>query len=117
MRNLLRWCSGWSLLLLLAASSCSTAESDAVAAEQQSVTLAADHCEMGSLESVSHCGGVEASCHVCGRVENESAGGQCLQPCVVGGDPCPGAQRCHPMSELVAVGYARIGDCPAGYCR
>jgi hypothetical protein len=102
------------LLLALTQSSCGTAETDALAAEQQSVVVAADRCEMGSLESVSHCGGAEASCHVCGRVDNV---GECLQPCVVGGDPCPGAQRCHAMSELVGSGYARIGDCPAGYCR
>jgi hypothetical protein len=114
MRSLLRSCCGWLLLVALAQPSCGTAESDAVAAEQQSVVSAGDRCEMGSLESVSHCGGVESSCHVCGRVENI---GECLQPCVVGQNDCPTAQRCHPMSELLGAGYARIGDCPAGYCR
>lgn len=110
MANFLRRCLGWGLLLVLAQPSCGSAERVAFAAEPEAAS-----CALGSLVSVSRCGGAEAACHVCGRID-PALGGQCLQPCVVGGDPCPGAQTCHPMTELLASGYARVGECPAGYC-
>jgi hypothetical protein len=89
---------------------------EAVAGERVVEVVARETCELGSLESVSHCGAA-AACHVCARLDEE-VGGVCVQPCTVGGNDCSGGQTCHPIGALRdAGGYARVGDCPIGYCR
>jgi hypothetical protein len=96
-----------ALFFVLTQASCTTTEEVAVADELR------QSCELGEVQSVSSCGGAFASCHVCGRPEGESV---CLQPCTVGRSECPGSQRCVPIDSL-AQGYARVGDCPAGFCQ
>jgi hypothetical protein len=99
-------------------SSCVPPERVALASEQgkASVSREAERCELGALESVSQCGGELAACHVCARLDGETS--TCVQPCAIGGGDCPSGQSCRPIGELRdAGGYARIGDCPVGYCR
>ncbi len=109
---------GWVLLLALAQPSCGEVERDAIASEAIAVSrepgAIGASCELGALASVAACGG-NAACHVCARLELESA--VCVQPCSLGGADCPSGQSCRPIGALRdAGGYARIGDCPAGYC-
>ena len=107
----------WAVSCALALPSCGGAERDAIAAEaaRETVSREPQHCELGSLPSVSDCG-IAAVCHVCARLDGEE--GVCVQPCTLGGSDCLHGQTCRPIGELRdAGGYARIGDCPAGYCR
>jgi hypothetical protein len=111
---------GWMVVALLGLlqSSCVPPERTARASEPAAagVSREPERCELGALESVSRCGGALAACHVCARLDGESA--VCVQPCAIGGNDCPPGQACHPIGELRdGGGYARIGDCPAGYCR
>ena len=121
MRGVLGWGMGWGLVALLAQASCGGVEREAKAVEVppaalDGVSAETHRCELGSLQSVSRCGDPTASCHICARLE--TAEGVCVQPCTLGGDECPSGQACRPIGELRdAGGYARIGDCPAGYCR
>ena len=102
--------------------SCDKAERDAIASETERVGVSREpeRCELGSLVSVSRCG-AEAACHVCARLDTDE--GVCVQPCTIGATAgaegaCPGGQTCRPIGELRdAGGYARVGDCPVGYCR
>ena len=112
----LRWSVCWVGLVLLAQPSCETAERSAIASESTPIEVSVEtSCELGELESVSRCGGT-ASCHICARLERDD--GVCVQPCMLGGNDCPSGLSCRPIGELRdAGGYARIGDCPAGYCR
>ena len=94
-------------------SACDRAEKVAAAAERAPQVAS---CALGQMDSVQRCGGEAASCHVCGRIDG--ADPVCLQPCALGGHDCPGSQRCVPIEALIdAGGYARIGDCPSGYCQ
>src|SRR5437868_2628733 len=95
--------------------SCGTAERDAIASERVGEVVSRETCELGSLESVGHCSAA-AACHVCARLDSDE--GVCVQPCTIGGNDCQAGQTCRPIGELRdAGGYARIGDCPVGYCR
>jgi hypothetical protein len=111
---------GWvvAALLGLVQSSCVPPERAALASERAgaSVSREPERCELGALESVSRCGGELAACHICARLDGETA--ICVQPCAIGGNDCPSGQSCRPIGELRdAGGYARVGDCPVGYCR
>ena len=100
-------------------SSCSTVEREASADELVPREALAPSCDIGTMDTVALCGGAAASCHICARMEsaNSVLAGQCMQACTVGGDECGGGQRCHPITELIEGGMARMGDCPTGYCR
>jgi len=106
----------WLGLVLLAQPSCDTAERAAIASESAPIEVSAEtSCEIGKLESVSRCGGA-ASCHICARLTSDDA--ICVQACTLGANDCPSGLTCRPIGELRdAGGYARIGECPAGYCR
>ena len=105
----------WGGALILAQPSCSTIERSAVAAET-AVSAETQHCGLGQMSEVRGCGGLAAACHICARLEADE--GLCVQPCTLGGNDCPSGQACRPIGELRdAGGYARLGDCPAGYCR
>ncbi len=117
MRMFLRWSTGLGLVVLLSQPSCRTVEREALAGEPGAADGSRETCELGSLRQVSGCGGAEALCHICARIEDER--GVCVRPCRLDDAAgCPGGQTCRPIGELRdAGGYARIGDCPVGYCR
>ncbi len=111
--RLREWAVGLGLVGIAVLGGCGHAEDVASAAERD---VSAASCGLGDLPSVQRCGGVAASCHVCGRPDGLEA--VCLQPCTLGAHECRGAQRCIPVGGLIdGGGYARIGDCPSGYCR
>jgi hypothetical protein len=113
-RTAILWVLGLACTALLSPS-CDTAERAAVASETETVLVSRETCEIGSFSSVSQCSPA-AACHVCARLDGDD--GVCVQPCTIGGNDCPGGQTCRPIGELRdAGGYARIGDCPLGYCR
>ncbi len=125
MRGAVSWRVGLVLVALgfglLTQSSCSTVERQASADEVVVVPreALAQSCDIGTMNTVALCGGAASSCHICARVESVDIvlAGQCMQACTVGGDECGGGERCHPISELIEGGVARMGDCPTGYCR
>lgn len=112
MRRALGWVFGVVLVALLSQPSCQSLEREAMAAEGTDATTR--DCDIGAMVTVALCGGVAASCHVCARIETK---GQCVQPCAVGGNECGAGLRCHPIEALLDSGYARMGDCPTGYCQ
>lgn len=117
----LTWAMVWGGALVTAQPSCTTVERTAAAEErpvsaETSAVAEAQRCELGSMSALHGCGGLAAACHICARLDGDD--GLCVQPCTLGGNDCPGGQTCRPIGELRdAGGYARQGDCPAGYCR
>lgn len=107
------WALGLGILMAATLSACGRAEKVAAAAERAPQVLS---CALGQMDRVQRCGGESASYHVCGRVDG--ADPACLQPARWADTTAQGSQRCVPIGALIdAGGYARIGDCPSGYCK